>query len=379
MINKRLLIKTLLSHTDENSFYDKKQRLNLSNKIGKTKFIKHVCALSNSNPENNSYIVVGVEDESNKIIGVDFYDDSKIQNLVNAYLVNPPKIQYENIGFPKLQKHKVIGLVTIQPTAAITTLNKNAWKYSKGTAFYRRGSNSMPTTTSFEIRNTNKYLVESLEKMASNNIELTLDGVFDFLNSHKVEFNPQYKVFKEQFVICWAGKKNTTGDKTYYSRVDIELINEQVRLYYSFLDQVSIEYNSSTFIVTEYIKLGINEDHKYYPLEKKSIHFKDNGKYNMVTDLLFDPPDYDRKILYQIFNDNNVILKKLKSNVTLTSIEQKNLKKFPTTYFICALNGFTTAKSKLTESKSYLKALEDKSAYILYKESIRVLRKVKGL
>ena len=100
MINKRLLIKTLLSHSDENSFYDKKQRLNITTKIDKAKFIKHVCALSNSNPENNAYMVVGVEDETNRIIGVDFFDDSKIQNLVNAYLVNPPKIQYENIGFP---------------------------------------------------------------------------------------------------------------------------------------------------------------------------------------------------------------------------------------------------------------------------------------
>ena len=83
MINKRLLIKNLLSHNDENSFYDKKQKLSLSNKEGKAKFLKHICALSNSNPENNSYIVIGVSDERNEIIGVDFFDDSKIQNLVN--------------------------------------------------------------------------------------------------------------------------------------------------------------------------------------------------------------------------------------------------------------------------------------------------------
>ena len=80
MINKRLLIKKLLSHNDENSFYDKKQKLSLSSKDGKAKFLKHICALSNSNPFNNSYIVIGIEDEENKIIGVDFFDDSKIQN-----------------------------------------------------------------------------------------------------------------------------------------------------------------------------------------------------------------------------------------------------------------------------------------------------------
>ena len=54
MINKRLLIKNLLTYTDENTFYDKKVQLNLGSKEGKAKFLKHVCALSNSNPKNNS-------------------------------------------------------------------------------------------------------------------------------------------------------------------------------------------------------------------------------------------------------------------------------------------------------------------------------------
>ena len=98
MINKRLLIKNLLAHNDENSFYDKKRIIDISHKEGKAKFLKHVCALSNSNPKNNSYIVIGVEDEDSNIIGVDFFDDSKIQNLINAYLSNPPIVQYENIA-----------------------------------------------------------------------------------------------------------------------------------------------------------------------------------------------------------------------------------------------------------------------------------------
>ncbi len=46
---------------------------------------------------NNSYIVVGVEDMDNEIVGDDFFDDSRIQNLVNAFLENPPKIQYREM------------------------------------------------------------------------------------------------------------------------------------------------------------------------------------------------------------------------------------------------------------------------------------------
>jgi len=377
MINKRLLIKKLLSHNDENSFYDKKQQLDLNTKIGKVKFIKHICALSNSNPENNSFLVIGVEDESNKIFGVDFFDDSKIQQLVNAYLANPPKVQYENVRFPKLQKHKVVGLITIHPTPKITSFKKNAWKYKRNTVFYRRGSNSIPFIGDFDLTNSNKNIVDAIEKSARNNLELMLDGVFDFFKNHDHEYNPNYKVFKEQFVVCWAGKKKIVADKTFYSRVDIELVNEQVRLFYSALDEVKISVNSSSFIITEYVKLGINERYEYYPLEKTIIHFKDNGKHDIIQELLFKAPAYDKKVLHHIYNANNAILEKLKSNRTLTKDEQKDLNNFSTTYLICALNGFEKAKSKLKETKEYLKKLDDKTTYIQYKDSMRILRKVK--
>lgn len=109
MINKRLLVKNLLAHNDENSFYDKKRFIDIGQREGKAKFLKHVCALANSNPQNNSFIVIGVEDGDNEIIGVDFFDDSKIQNLVNAYLDNPPRITYENIPFPHLPWARWLG------------------------------------------------------------------------------------------------------------------------------------------------------------------------------------------------------------------------------------------------------------------------------
>ena len=51
-------------------------------------------------------------DHDNDIVGVDFFDDAKLQNLVNAYLDNPPLVLYENIHFPHLPEGKVVGLVT---------------------------------------------------------------------------------------------------------------------------------------------------------------------------------------------------------------------------------------------------------------------------
>jgi hypothetical protein len=376
MINKRLLIKNLLAFNDENSFYDKKEKISLATKEGKAKFLKHICALSNSNPENNAYIVIGVEDQFNTIVGVDFFDDSKIQNLVNSYFHNPPQITYENIAFPSLPRYKVVGLVTIRPNNSVTSLKKGIWKYVKGKTFFRRGSNSMSTLGKFELKSTNKAIVEAIEKSAMNNIELTLDGVFDFMNRHSDEYHPVYKVFNEQFVLCWAGKKKIIGKKTFYSRVDIELINEQVRLFYSALDEVKIEFDKASFRITEYVYLGIKDEFDYYPLEKTVIHFKENGKHQIATEFLFEAPQFNKKELHHIFNNCNTILEKLQKKSQLTKIEEFDLLEVPTHYLICVLNNIPNSFQKFKEAKPYLRALDDKQTYIHYKEAARVLRKV---
>ncbi|MEM5566502.1 ATP-binding protein [Psychroserpens sp. AS72] len=375
MINKRLLIKNLLAHNDENSFYDKKRKVDITHKEGKAKFLKHVCALSNSNPKNNSYIVIGVEDEDNQIIGVSFFDDSKIQNLINAYLSNPPIVQYENIPFPHLPDDKVVGLVTIRPIDKITSLRKNIWKYYGGSVFLRDGSMSMPKVFDIKIEDVNSKIVDAIESHSQNNIEYTLDGVFDFMNMRK-DYNPQYKVFKEYFVLCWSGQKKTVNNDVLYSRVDIELINEQVRLFFSTYDEVSIAYNDNTFKIIEYVNLGLQDQNKYYKLEETIIHFEDNAHYNIETNLLFEPPQFDKKILHHIYNTNNALLEKLKKGLSLNKNELIDLYNLPATYLICYLNLFHDAIDKLNEAKPYLKS-HSKHIYKSFQEATRILRKIK--
>ncbi|MBW2937367.1 ATP-binding protein [Aureisphaera sp. CAU 1614] len=376
MINKRLLIKNLLAHNDESSFYDKKRKIDLGSKEGKAKFLKHICALSNSNPKNNSYIVIGVEDESNEITGVDFFDDSKIQNLVNAYLTNPPLIAYENVMFPHLPADKVVGLVSIRPTGEITSLRKNIWKYWGGSIFLRDGSISMPKDFDIEIKDVNSEIVKSIENQSKNNIEYTLDGVIDFINHRHSDLPSYYKVFKEQFVVCWAGNVKHVKGLNYYSRVDIELINEQVRLFYSALDEISIEYNEDSFKIIEYVHLGLNENYKYYPLEEVTISFKENGSYQMDATLIFEPPQFNKRNLYHIYNANNALLDKMKKNIPLSEREERDLEKLPATYLICYLNNFEDAIEKLLESKDFLKQING-DVYQSFKDATRILRKVK--
>ncbi len=377
MINKRLLIKNLLAHNDECSFYDKKLQINISNKEGKAKFLKHICALSNSNPANNSYIVIGVDDQYNHIIGVDFFDDSKIQNLINAYLSAPPVIQYENIPFPHLNDDKVVGLVTIRPKEAleITSLRKNIWKYYGGAVFFREGSISMPKVFDIELRDSNSEIVSAIEAHAQNNIEYTLDGVFDFMTQRE-DYDPKYKVFKEYFVMCWSGKRKRIENQTFYSRVDIALINEQVRLFYSTLDAVEISYDKNSFEIVEYVNLGLNGQNTYFKLEKTTITFGNNATYSIDSELLFSPPQYDKKILHHILNANNALMDRLKQGSELTTGQIKDLKNVPATYLICYFNGIEAALVQLQAAKALLYNHSDE-VYGLYKESMRILRKAK--
>ena len=377
MINKRLLIKNLLAHNDESSFYDKKRQLNLHTREGKAKFLKHICALSNSNPSNNSYIVVGVEDKDNEITGDDFFDDSRIQNLVNAFLENPPKIQYENVPFPNLPKDRVVGLVTIKPKSKTSFFKKNIHTILANTVFVRRGSNSIPTDEKIPYSKLNIETVISIENSSRNSIANTLDGVIDFVNNRHKDIPSKYKVFKELFVICWAGISKKVRDKTYFSRVDIELVNEQIKLFYSEQDDVSIEYDEDTFTITEYVPLGLNDKTSYYPLEQQKISFYDNGYYKIETEMLFEPPQYNRKVLFHIYNSNLSLLLKLHKNSELTEREEQDLENIPSTLMICFLNGFEDAKQKLIEAKPILKQYKNKLVYINFKEVMRVLRKIK--
>jgi hypothetical protein len=375
MINKRLLIKNLLAHNDESSFYDKKRQLNLHTREGKAKFLKHICALSNSNPGNNSYIVVGVEDQDNQIVGDDFFDDSRIQNLVNAFLENPPKIQYENVPFPNLPKDRVVGLVTIKPKNKVSYFKKGIHTILSNTVFLRRGSNSMPVEGVFEKNFQNTETVIGIENNSRNSIAYTLDGVIDFMNFKHKDISPKYKVFKELFVICWAGTKRRVRDKTFLSRVDISLINEQIKLFYSAQDDVTITFDDDTFTILEYVPLGLNDKTTYYPLEKQTIRFYENGYYKIEREMLFEPPEYNRKMLFHIYNSNLVLLDKLEKGIPLSEREDRDFQNLPSTFMICYLNGFDDAKQKLIDAKQLLKPFP--SVYLSFKEAMRILRKMK--
>jgi hypothetical protein len=318
-----------------------------------------------------------VEDHDNAIVGDDFFDDSRIQNLVNAYLEHPPKIQYENIQFPNLSKDKVIGLVTIQPNKTVSFFKKGIHTIANQSVFVRIGSNTQPAVLGFEKNSQNEATVVSIENNSRNSIGDTLDGVMDFMNNRHKNMQPQYKVFKELFILCWAGIPKKIKGQTFYSRVDIELINEQIKLFYSVLDDVLIDIDDNQFTITEYVSLGLNDKTSFYPLERVSIQFEENGYYKIDREMLFSPPEFNKKMLFHIYNSNLALLSKMRKGLELSDRELKDLENIPATLMICYLNGFEDAKNQLIAAKPLLKAAENKIIYVAFKEVMRILRKMK--
>ena len=289
---------------------------------------------------------------------------------------NPPRITYENIPFPHLPMGKVVGLVTIKSNGKVCSLRKNIWKYYGGSVFFRDGSISMPKAYGIELTDVNADIVATIEKHAKNNIELTLDGVIDFLNERHKDLTSNYKVFKEQFVVCWAGHQKKVKNETYYSRVDIELINEQVKLFFSEFDEITISYDENSFTTIEYVQLGLSTQQKYYPLEKVVITFLDNGTYTIQSDLIFEPPLYDKKTLHHIYNANVAVIKKIEKETPLTPNEIRDLDLLSDTFLICYVNGFEEAKDIMENAKPIMKKY-NLPVYQSIKESLRIIRKMK--
>jgi hypothetical protein len=123
--------------------------------------------------------------------------------------------------------------------------------------------------------------------------------------------------------------------------------------------------------------LGLNDKTSFYPLERVSIYFEENGYYKIDREMLFSPPEFNKKMLFHIYNSNLALISKMKKGLELSNRETKDLENISSTLMICYLNGFDDAKEQLIAAKPFLKAAENKIVYIAFKEVMRILRKMK--
>jgi len=370
MINKRLLIKNIISHNDEGTFFDKKRSISLSTDSEKAKLLKHICALSNSNPENESYIIFGVSDENNSIIGVRPFDDSVIQNLVKSNLENSPIVSYENIQFPETEYYQTVGLLTIFPKKEQSKLVKNIWKLKKGSAFYRYGSTSIIIDENFYVNENNKSIVNSIKEYSINNLKGLIDGVQEFKSISHSEYNPENIVFLDQFVLCWSAWRDKYGERDYYSEINIQLVNENKKIFISAVQFADIIISEKEFKIIELVPLGYGENFNLYPLEEISVNFFENGTYTITTKTVFEFPTFSKEEIDKLYQRTKALTEKYKNGIFPK--EERNFQEGIAEYYLlCYLNGIESAREDLIESKNYL----DGSASEWQSECIRILDK----
>lgn len=350
MVNKRLLIKNILAHNGECSFFDKKRQLDLRTDQGQGKLLKHICALSNSNAQSDSFVVVGVDD-SGAPYGCDFVDDAEIQNLASANLQNAPKLKYENISFPGIPRDKSIGLLTISANPNTVSFKKQVSKIAHGSVYHRIGSKSVPVTSgTVLVYPENPGIVEGIYKYSANSIKGMLDGVFEFFGAWEGNYNPQYIVFKEQYVICWRG----FHEKEFFSEVDVQIINEEVRLFFSAVLNVKIHISEDEFKITEYRNLGYGDNFRYYPYAETIISFGNTGEYSIKRKNVFTPPLYPKNEIVSLYQKTKILEKKYLATKTLSPEEYQFWEGIANYYLICYFNGIPEAKQDLYDSRKYL-------------------------
>jgi hypothetical protein len=72
--------------------------------------------------------------------------------------------------------------------------------------------------------------------------------------------------------------------------------------------------------------------------------------------MLFEPPQYNKKMLFHIYNSNLSLMNKFQKGIALNEREKRDLGNLPSTLMICYFNGFEEAKQKLIDAKPFLKS-----------------------
>ncbi len=149
-------LKNLLKK-EEGIKLDFKRKIDIYTDSGKKELSKDVCAIANSRG-GRGYIIIGIEDKSKEILGIDDLElsEEQIQQIVSSRCVPPIPVSFDLV---KLEE-KNIGVITI------FNGNQKPYQIRDNGAFYIRRGSTTDTMKKEEIIN---YLSESL----SFNIELS--------------------------------------------------------------------------------------------------------------------------------------------------------------------------------------------------------------
>lgn len=345
MKDKRKLIREILRYNpSENSFFDLKKEINFNEKKAKEKFIKHVCGLTNSNQENDSFLIFGIEDQTRKIVGTPWRDDSQFQDLLSSYILDCPLITYDNVIFPDLPHDMFVGLLTIHANKKTSCLKKTLSRFPVGTRFFRFGSQTIEEKAlpNLNIPN-NKTIIDELFRLSKVSLTQLLDEILEFYKNTFGEYSPFHAVFNEQYVICYSGWAEAhLISSGLLSEVSINLIGENVSLFISAVDYAKITISAESFVVTEMAHLCYLKHSHFIPQRETVFSFYSNSDYKVERRFIFVPPKIQSKDSKAIVFRYEKFLANYSNMSEIDSLEQAET--LCDELFVSTLNGHKKAK-----------------------------------
>lgn len=298
MNDKRKLIRELLRcYPSENSFFDLKEDIDFSNTKAKQKLIKHICGLSNSNLDNDSFLILGIRNKTRDLVGSPWRDDAGFQDLLSEYLSDCPLISYDNVIFPELAHDKFIGLLTIRANKKKSSIKKPILSFTAGTKFFRYGSQTLEEK-SLPNSNipSNKSTVEELYRISKVSLDQLIKEVLEFYHAADSAYSPTHIVFNDQYVLCYSAYPNAHADAPdLFSEVTINLINENITLFISAVDYVKFQVSRSSFAVIEMAHLYFLGKNHFIPRRETVFSFNQNSDYKIKKNYIFVPPKIRKK------------------------------------------------------------------------------------
>jgi hypothetical protein len=108
---------------EESIYLEFKESLDLESREGKGKFLKDLLALVNS-PVNQSFLVVGIEDKTKKLLGFTGITEERLQQIVSRYCRPPIDLEFHSVDYQGV----LVGVIQIFHRYKFHTL-KESYKY----------------------------------------------------------------------------------------------------------------------------------------------------------------------------------------------------------------------------------------------------------
>ena len=169
--------------------------------------------------------------------------------------------------------------------------------------------------------------VDELKRMAATKLEDVLNDTIRFYGKVGEWYPPRHVVLRDIHVICYSGYVDKFDGEIFLSEVNIELIGENVQLFYSACEEIQINVSDDHIEIVKYVPLHFHEKAHYFPFESKTVAFSSTGGYEIKDRFIFDPPKISKREAAAIVRRYKKVHKKIGSELAFGELDEEEYMK----------------------------------------------------